>query len=143
MLKNVPYCLSPELVKILSEMGHSDTIVIGDANFPGASMAKAKGAIFVRADGLSVPSLLDAILELIPLDEYVEFPARIMQKMECDKDLEIPVIDTYKKIIAKHEERGAAAMGEYERFEFYEKAKEAYCIVQTGETAIYANIKKV
>ena len=140
MLKNVPSILSPELLKVLSEMGHGDRICIGDGNFPGASMAKAEGAILVRADGHGIPELLDAILQVIPLDAYVETPAMLMQKMDCDKDLVIPVWDEYKAIIAKHDERGASAVGSYERFEFYEQAKKCYCILQSGETAIYANI---
>ena len=140
MLKNIPPILSPELLKVLCEMGHGDRICIGDGNFPGASMAKAEGAILVRADGHGIPELLDAILQVIPLDAYVETPAMLMQKMDCDKDLVIPVWDEYKAIIAKHDERGASAVGSYERFEFYDQAKKCYCILQSGETAIYANI---
>ena len=140
MLKNIPSILSPELLKVLSEMGHSDRICIGDGNFPGASMAKAEGAIFLRADGHGIPELLDAILQVFPLDAYVEKPAMLMEKMERDKDLEIPVWDESKKVIAKHDSRGADAVGAYERFEFYEEAKKCYCILQSGETAIYANI---
>ncbi len=140
MLKNIPAILSPELLKVLSEMGHSDRICIGDGNFPGASMAKAEGAIFLRADGHGIPELLDAILQVFPLDAYVETPAMLMEKMECDKDLEIPVWQEYKDIIAKHDARGETAVGAYERFEFYEQAKKCYCILQSGETAIYANI---
>ena len=140
MLKNIPSILSPELLKVLSEMGHGDRICIGDGNFPGASMAKAEGAILVRADGHGIPELLDAILQVIPLDAYVETPAMLMQKMDCDKDLVIPVWDEYKAIIARHDERGASAVGSYERFEFYDQAKKCYCILQSGETAIYANI---
>ncbi len=140
MLKNIPSILSPELLKVLSEMGHSDRICIGDGNFPGASMAKAEGAILLRADGHGIPELLDAILQVMPLDAYVETPAMLMEKMECDKDLDIPVWDEYRKVIAKHDERGGNAVGAYERFEFYEQAKKCYCILQSGETAIYANI---
>ncbi len=140
MLKNIPAILSPELLKVLAEMGHSDRICIGDGNFPGASMAKAKNAIFLRADGHGIPEILDAILTVMPLDAYVETPAMLMEKMDCDKDLVIPVWDTYKEIIAKHDERGADAVGNYERFRFYEEAKDCYCILQTGETEIYANI---
>lgn len=138
MLKNVPSIISPELLKVLAEMGHGDRICLGDGNFPGASMAE--GAVLVRADGHGIPELLDAILQLIPLDPYVETPAMMMEKMECDKDLVIPVWDDYKRIIAKHDDRGEAAIGAYERFEFYRQAKQAYCIVQSGETAVYANI---
>jgi len=140
MLKNIPSILSPELLKVLCEMGHSDRICIGDGNFPGASMAKAEGAVFLRADGHGVPELLDAILQVFPLDAYVETPAMLMQKMERDKDLQIPVWEKYKNIIAKYDDRGENAVGAYERFEFYEQAKKCYCILQTGETEIYANI---
>ena len=140
MLKNIPSILSPELLKVLAEMGHSDRICIGDGNFPGARMAKAKNAIFLRADGHGVPEILDAILQVIPLDAYVDQPAILMEKMDCDKDLVIPVWQTYKEIIAKYDDRGAAAVGQYERFKFYDEAQDCYCIIQTGETAIYANI---
>ena len=140
MLKNIPSVLSPELLKVLCEMGHSDRICIGDGNFPGSSIAKADGAILLRADGIGIPELLDAILQVFPLDAYVDTPAMLMEKMECDKDLEIPIWEEYKSVIAKHDERGAKAVGAYERFEFYEQAKKCYCILQSGETAIYANI---
>ncbi len=140
MLKNIPPILSPELLKVLAEMGHSDRICLGDGNFPGAAMAKAKGAIFLRADGHGVPELLDAILQVIPLDTYVQTPAILMEKMDCDRELDIPVWDTYKQIVAKHDPRGAQAVGNIDRFRFYEEAKDCYCIVQTGETEIYANI---
>ena len=64
----------------------------------------------------------------------------IMEVTPQDKDLEVPIIDEYKKIVAKYDDRGAAAFGSYERFEFYEQAKKCYCILQSGETAIYANL---
>lgn len=140
MLKNIPPILSPELLKVLCEMGHGDRICIGDGNFPGASMAKPNNCVLVRADGHGVPELLDAILQVIPLDEYVEHPALIMQVADKDKDLEVPIWDTYKQIVAKHDSRGAAAFGSVERFAFYEEARNTYCILQSGETAIYANI---
>ena len=103
-------------------------------------MAAAEGAVLVRADGHGVPALLDAILQVIPLDAYVETPAMIMEVMPHEKDLKVPIIDEYKQIVAKYDERGAKAFGSYERFEFYKQAKQCYCIVQSGETAIYANI---
>ena len=140
MLKNIPPIISPELLSVLNEMGHGDRICIGDGNFPGSSVAEAEGAILLRADGHGVPALLDAILQLIPLDEYVETPAMIMEVMPQDKDLDIPIIDEYKKIVAKYDSRGEKAFGSYERFEFYEQAKKCYCILQSGETAIYANL---
>ena len=140
MLKNIPSILSPELLKVLSEMGHSDRICIGDGNFPGTAMAKAGDAVILRADGHGVPEILDAILQVFPLDAYTDTPVMLMEKMERDRDLDIPVWDEYKKIVAKYDDRGEAAVGAYERFEFYEQAKKCYCILQTGETAIYANV---
>ena len=140
MLKNIPPVFSPELLAVHDEMGHGDRICIGDGNFPGASMAAAEGAILVRADGHGVEALLDAILQVIPLDEYVETPAMVMQVAPQDAGLKVPIIDEYKKIVAKYDARGEKAFGEYERFEFYDQAKKCYCILQSGETAIYANI---
>lgn len=137
MLKNIPPILSPELLKVLCEMGHSDRIVIADGNFPAESMGK--NAIVIRADGHGVPELLDAILQLFPLDTYVEKPVSLMQVMKGD-NAETPIWDTYKEIVAKYDDRGNDAIGEIERFAFYEQAKTAYAIIATGETAIYANI---
>lgn len=140
MLKNIPAILSPALLKALSEMGHGDTIVIGDGNFPGAGTAKAKGALCLRADGHKAPELLRAILTLMPLDAYVEKPVMLMDKTARDAALTIPIWEEYKAIVAEYDARGADAVGFYERFEFYEHAQDAYCILQSGETAIYANV---
>jgi len=137
MLKNIPKIISPELLKVLCEMGHSDRIVIADGNFPSESMGK--NAIVIRADGHSATELLDAILTVFPLDTYVEKPVSLMQVMPGDK-VETPIWDEYKKIVAKHDERGAEAFGEIERFSFYEEAKKCYAIVATGEGALYANL---
>lgn len=140
MLKNIPAILSPELLKVLCEMGHGDRICIGDGNFPGASVAKEGDCIYLRADGHGVNEILDAILQVIPLDAYTETPVMLMQKMDCDKDIEIPIWKEYEKTVAKHDERGKKAIGYYERFHFYEEAKKCYCILMTGEAAIYANV---
>ncbi|MCI6604860.1 MAG: RbsD/FucU family protein [Clostridiales bacterium] len=140
MLKNIPPILSPELLKVLAEMGHGDRICIGDGNFPGASMAKPHNCVLVRADGHGVCALLDAILQVIPLDEYVEHPVQIMQVADKDKGMEVPIWDEYKKIVAKYDARGEKAFDSVERFAFYEEARNTYCILQSGETAIYANI---
>ena len=137
MLKNIPPILSPELLKVLCEMGHSDRIVISDGNFPAESMGK--NGIVIRCGGHNIPELLDAILTVFPLDTYVEKPVSLMQVMPGD-DVETPIWDTYKEIIEKHDERGAETVGEIERFAFYEEAKKAYAIVATGEKALYANI---
>ena len=138
MLKGIPKILSPELLKVLAEMGHSDRLVIADGNFPAETTGKK--AIVIRCDGHGVPELLDAILQVIPLDAYVETPVMRMEKMDCDKDLPIPVWDEYEKIIAKYDGRGGKAMGAYERFEFYRQARTCYCVVQSGETSVYANL---
>lgn len=137
MLKNIPKILSPELLKVLCEMGHSDRIVIADGNFPAESMGK--NAIVIRADGHSATELLDAILTVFPLDTYVEKPVSLMQVMPGDK-VETPIWDEYKAIVKKHDERGENAFGEIERFSFYDNAKECYAIIATGESALYANL---
>ncbi len=137
MLKNIPKILSPEMLKVLCEMGHSDRLVIADGNFPAASIGK--NAIILRADGHGAAEILDAILTLFPLDTYVEKPVRLMQVMPGDT-VETPIWDEYKAIIARHDERGAATVGETERFAFYEAARTAYAIIATGETALYANV---
>lgn len=137
MLLGVPKILSPELIKVLAEMGHSDRIVLADGNFPVESMGK--NCKVVRCDGHGIPELLDAILEVIPLDSYVEKPVTLMEVMPGD-NVATPIWDTYKEIVAKHDERGASAVGNIERFAFYDEAKETYCIVATGEPAVYANV---
>ena len=137
MLKHIPAILSPELLKVLCEMGHSDRIVLADGNFPAESMGK--NAIVIRCDGHGVPELLDAILKVFPLDTYVPQPVSLMEVMPGDT-VETPIWDTYKEIIAKHDSRGADAVGNIERFAFYEEAKKAYAIIATGETALYANV---
>lgn len=137
MLKGIPSILSPELLKVLCEMGHSDTIVIADGNFPSETIGK--DAIVIRADGHGVPELLEAILKLFPLDTYVEKPVSLMQVTPGD-DVETPIWDEYKSIVSAVDERGDKVFAEVERFEFYERAKKAYAVIATGETAIYANI---
>ncbi|MDE6949305.1 MAG: fucose isomerase [Lachnospiraceae bacterium] len=137
MLKGIPKILSPELLKILAEMGHSDRLVISDGNFPAESMGK--NAIVIRCDGHGVPELLDAILQVFPLDTYVERPVSLMEVVPGD-DVETPIWDTYKEIVGKYDKRGSDAVGNIERFAFYDEAKTAYAIIATGESALYANV---
>lgn len=137
MLKGIPKILPPELLKVLCEMGHSDVLVIADGNFPAESMGK--DAKVIRMDGHGIPEILDAVLQLFPLDSYVEKPFNLMQVMPGD-DVETPIWEVYEKIEEKYEPRGKAAIGQIERFAFYEKAKKAYAIIATGETALYANV---
>ena len=115
------------MLKVLCEMGHSDRIVIADGNFPAESMGK--NAIVLRADGHSATELLDAILTVFPLDTYVENPVSLMQVMAGD-NVETPIWDEYKEIVKKHDDRGADAFGEIERFAFYEEAKSAMQLLQ-------------
>ena len=112
MLKGISPLLSPELLKVLDEMGHGDEIVFADANFPTVSTGKR----IVRADGIGAVELLDAVLQLFPLDQW----------------------DEYKAVLNRYEPE--AKVHTMERFAYYERAKEAYCVVATGETAQYANM---
>lgn len=134
MLRGIPNILSPELLKIMMEMGHGDELVIADGNFPAASMAQR----LVRADGHGVPELLDAILQFFPLDTFVEAPVALMQLVKGDET--VPVIwKTYKEIIDR-QAGDENQVDVVERFAFYDRAKEAYAIVATGEGALYANV---
>ena len=133
MLKGIDPIISPELLKIIMEMGHGDELVIGDGNFPAASCAQR----LVRLDGHGVCEILDALLKLYPLDTYVEAPVGLMAV--TPGDTVVPVIwEDYKRIIKERE--GDHNIEMIERFEFYNRAKKAYAIVATGETALYANI---
>ena len=137
MLKGIPAILSPELLKVLCEMGHSDRLVIADGNFPSESMGK--NAIVIRMDGHGACDVLEAILKVFPLDTYVEKPVNLMQVMPGDT-VETPIWDEYAKLVADADDRGAEAIGQIERFAFYEEAKKAYAIIATGESTLYANV---
>lgn len=137
MLKGIPQILSPQLLKVLCEMGHGDRLVISDGNFPAESMGK--DAVVIRCDGHGVPELLDAILKVFPLDTYVEHPVTLMEVMPGDQ-VETPIWDTYREIIEKYDTRGQDAISHIERFSFYDEAKTVYAIIATGEKALYANI---
>ncbi len=132
MLKNISPILSPELLKILMEMGHGDEIVIGDGNFPAASVAQR----LVRLDGHGVPEILDAILRLFPLDTYVDAPVALMDNNDAENR---PAIwAQYEDVVRRNE--GDKPFELVERFAFYDRAKKAYAVIATGERAIYANI---
>lgn len=134
MLKKIPSIISPELLKILMEMGHGDKIVIADGNFPSASCSKR----LIRLDGHNVPEILEAILTLFPLDTYCETPVKLMSVVPGDNV--VPTVwNTYETIIKKEFEP-FDSFGFVERFDFYEEAKEAYAIIATSEKALYANI---
>ena len=137
MLKGIPKILSPQLLKVLCEMGHSDRLVIADGNFPAEIIGK--DAFVIRMDGHGNCEILEAILQLFPLDTYVEKPFNLMQVMKGDP-VKTPIWDEYRKIVNAADERGAAVIGEIERFAFYEEARSAYAVIATGEEALYANI---
>jgi len=140
MLLHIPKILSPDLIKALCEMGHGDKILLADANYPGRSAAARCNATFLRADGIGVSALLEAILQLMPLDLYTDEPAMVMDVDARDAGLRIPIHDEYRAIVAKHDARGEKAVAQYERYAFYGKAGDCAVIVQTGEEAVYANI---
>lgn len=133
MLKGIPNILTPDLLKILMEMGHGDTIVIGDGNFPAASMAK--DSKLVRLDGHNACEVLDAILKFMPLDTYVDAPVTLMEIVPGDNV--VPTIwDDFSAIIEKYEP--GTKIEHIERFKFYDEAKKAYAVVSTSESALYA-----
>lgn len=133
MLNGVPANIGPELLKVLSEMGHGDELVIADGNFPAASLARR----LVRADGLGVPELLESVLKLIPLDTYVESPLALMAVVEGDAEPEI--WKAYETIIGGTQTTRCKVM-HMDRQDFYERASQAYAVVATSEQAVYANI---
>jgi len=134
MLKGISPLLSPELLAVLSQMGHGDEIVLADAHFPGHSC----NDFVLRADGIRIADLLDAILPLFVLDDYVDAPV-VMMKPEPGDTLDEQVEKSYRQVIDKHAP-GTAPIAKISRFEFYERARDAFAVVMTGELAKYGNI---
>ncbi|XP_022060971.1 fucose mutarotase [Acanthochromis polyacanthus] len=139
VLRGVPSVLSPELLYALAKMGHGDEIVLADANFPASSIC-ACGPKEIRADGLGIPQLLEAILKLLPLDTHVPCPAAVMDLVDSDKQrcLAVPVWETYRELLSHAGSQSPLEV--VERFAFYERAKKAFAVVATGETALYGNL---
>lgn len=133
----IPKIIPPELLKVLCEMGHGDRLVIADGNFPAASVGK--NHIVIRCDGHGVPEILDAILQLMPLDQYDDQPVTLMEVVP-DDPVKTPIWDTYREILAKHDSRGGKTIRMVERFSYYEEAKGAYAVITTSERAQYANV---
>lgn len=132
MLKNINPIISPELLKILAEMGHGDELVIGDANFAAQSL----GQQCVRCDGHSAVSLMDAILELLPLDTFVDSPVILMQPAPGVIDGDPPVWKKYRKVVDDHQ--GNVKLSSISVEDFYERTKKAYATVATAEREFYA-----
>ena len=133
-MNGVPAILGPELLKVMMEMGHGDELVIGDGNFPAAGMARR----LLRADGHGVPELLQAIMKFFPLDGFVEHPAALMAVVPGDPTK--PAIWEKYRGILKAADANFKDFELVERFDFYERARQAYAILATGEAALYANI---
>ncbi|MFK7778322.1 MAG: RbsD/FucU domain-containing protein [Gimesia sp.] len=134
MLKGIPPILSPDLMHTLMTMGHGDDLILADGNFPADSHAQR----IVRLDGHGVPEVLDAILRFFPLDTFVDQPAGLMNPVDVQPS-EPPIWETYRQLIQNHEKH-SFELEKIERFEFYERAKNAYAIIATSETALYANL---
>ncbi|MBN3294919.1 FUCM mutarotase, partial [Amia calva] len=131
VLKGIPSILSPGLLYTLAKMGHGDELVLADANFPVCSTCQC-GPTEVRADGLRIPELLEAILKLFPLDTYVPRPVAVMDMVEDDKlrGLKVPVWEVYKELL--NQGGSDKPLEKLERFAFYERAKKAFAVVATG-----------
>ena len=134
MLKGISPLLSPDLLATLARMGHGDEIVLADAHFPGESI----NTNTLRADGLRIADLLDAILPLFELDAFVEHPLQMMAPVEGDF-LDPAVETAYLAAIRKHAP-ATSPIHRLERFAFYERARSSFAVVMTGETAKYGNI---
>ncbi|HIG16170.1 MAG TPA: L-fucose mutarotase [Candidatus Handelsmanbacteria bacterium] len=134
MLVGISPLLSPDLLATLCRMGHGDEIVLADAHFPGESIARR----CLRADGLSVAPLLDGILPLFCLDGYVASPVTMMAAV--DGDSLDPEVETACRTVIDRHWPDTAAITRLERFAFYERARDAYAIVMTGDTAKYGNV---
>jgi L-fucose mutarotase len=133
MLKGVSPCISPDLLKVLAEMGHGDEIVLADAHFPGHSV---NGRV-LRADGLSVAALLDGILPLFDLDTYAD--PLVMMAPVADDELDPAVEEQYRQVVRRHVPE-AKPPSRIDRFAFYERARGAFAVVMTGETRKYGNL---
>ena len=134
MLKGISLFISPELLSTLARMGHGDEILLADAHFPGETCNDC----VIRADGLKIPDLISAILPLFELDAYVEHPLIMMAAVEGD-ELDPSVEESYLKSIHQTNPNVATIL-RINRFEFYDRAKTAFAVVMTGETAKYGNI---
>jgi L-fucose mutarotase len=134
MLKGLDPLLTPDLLMILRAMGHGDDIAIVDANFPAAAMARR----LVRLDGVGTTAALDAVLSVMPLDDFVPEAAWRMEVVG-DPAGEQPIFDEFRSVIARRE-GPRMKLAALERFAFYERAKAAYAVIATGERRLYGNI---
>jgi L-fucose mutarotase len=132
MLKNLSPLLSPDLLHALASMGHGDEIVLADAFFPAATHARR----LIRLPGISADAALDAVLSVLPLDDFVPQPSCTMQVVGHADEVP-PAVAQFGEVLGRH---GHGAPGALERYAFYERAAQAFAIVATGDTRTYANI---
>ena len=136
MLKGISPLLSPELLKVQAEMGHGDRLVIGDANFAAAAMAREH--ILVRADGVPSDALAGAVLELFPLDEWAPAPVILMGVKDGNGALQpLDQCRKIRQVVAEHDPKAAARCQVVDRAGFYEQARSAYAVVAAGEANRY------
>ncbi len=134
MLRNIPTNLSPSLLACLAEMGHGDEIAIVDANFPAQSHAQR----CIRLAGVNATDALISVLQLLPVDTFVEDSAVTMAVV--DDPQHVPeIVGEFQEIINRDADVPAVICS-IERFDFYNRAKKAYAIVQTSELRLYRNI---
>jgi L-fucose mutarotase len=134
MLKNLDPILSPELLMVLAAMGHGDEIAIVDANYPAVTMARR----LVRLDAVGATRVLEAVLSLLPLDEYVDSPAAVMQVVG-EPDTVPETVREFQQAVDRAEAK-RIKITPIERFDFYERSRAAFAIVVTGETRLYGNV---
>lgn len=134
MLRNINPVLSPELLYALRAMGHGDEIALVDANFPAESL----GPECIRADGSDNSIILEAVLEVLPLDTFVTDPALCMQVVD-DPHAVPDTVNDFQAIINKVAD-APREIQSIERFAFYERAKQSFAVAQTGERRLYGNI---
>lgn len=138
MLNGMSKILTGDLLKLLCDMGHGDEIIIADANFPADSIGKR----LIRLPGIDVSAVLEAIKPIFPVDvKYSEHAAAVMDMTDSDKAAGMEAPETWSDFegILKTE-YPELKMGKLERYEFYERAKGAYAVIQTGEERIYGNL---
>ncbi|POF34222.1 RbsD/FucU family protein [Roseibium marinum] len=134
MLRGLNPLLSPDLLHALAAMGHGNDIVIADANFP----AHSNGQRVVRLDGVTATAALEAVLQVLPLDTFVPEPALTMQVVGNPSEVP-PVVAEFQKIVDERADI-PVKIGGLERHAFYQRSREAFVILQTGETRLYGNI---
>ncbi len=134
MLRGIDPILSPDLLRVLRAMGHGDDVVIADANFPGESIART----LIRLDGIDAPRVVRAVLSVMPLDTFVEDPALTMAVVG-DPDTVSPVVTLFQQAIDEIADNPVRIRA-IERFAFYERARSAFAVIQTGEQRLYGNL---